>query len=105
MSTLQTLAATEKRLNNVIAEIVVLREKLAHLTEERDEWKRRAELAAHVKADDRVGFDWEVLGMIEKLQRIEKAAESLMNTFDEFGNFNYSSEYIDALAAALAEKG
>src|SRR5262245_23334559 len=35
------------------------------------------------------------------LRAIEKAARSLMDTFDEFGNFNYSSEYIDALVIAL----
>ena len=39
---------------------------------------------------------------VARLRAVEKAAKSLMDTFDEFGNFNYSSEYVDALAAALA---
>lgn len=41
---------------------------------------------------------------LDRLQRIAKAAKGLMDTFDEFGNFDYSSEYVDALAAALEQK-
>jgi len=38
---------------------------------------------------------------VSRLQSVEHAAKALMDTFDEFGNFNYSSEYIDALIIAL----
>jgi hypothetical protein len=39
----------------------------------------------------------------DALKAVAHAAEQLMDTFDEFGNFNYSSEYIDALIDALAK--
>jgi len=44
-----------------------------------------------------------VFGEVARLQKVKHAAERLLDTFDEFGNFDYSSEYIDALAAALEE--
>jgi len=49
---------------------------LAALEAERDEWKKRAEQAAHIKEDDKVGFDWNVLAQIELLEAVAEAART-----------------------------
>ena len=50
--------------------------KIAALEAERDEWKKRAEQAAHIKEDDKVGFDWNVLAQIELLEAVAEAART-----------------------------
>ena len=49
---------------------------LAALEAERDEWKKRAEQAAHIKEGDAVGFDWNVLTQIESLEAVAEAARN-----------------------------
>jgi len=49
---------------------------LAALEAERDEWKKRAEQAAHIKEGDAVGFDWNVLTQIESLEAVAEAART-----------------------------
>ena len=49
---------------------------LAALEAERDEWKKRAFHAAHIKEDDKVGFDWNVLAQIELLEAVAEAART-----------------------------
>ena len=55
--------------------IIALKSELAALEAERDEWKKRAEQAAHIGEDDKVGFDWNVLTQIESLEAVAEAAE------------------------------
>lgn len=51
------------------AELTELTARLAAVEAERDEWKKRAEHAAKIKADDKNGFDWAVLDRIGELER------------------------------------
>ena len=56
--------------------IIALKSELAALEAERDEWKKRAEQAAHIKEGDAVGFDWNVLTQIESLEAVAEAART-----------------------------
>jgi len=55
--------------------------RIATLEEECDEWKKRAEQAAHIKEDDAVGFDWNVLTQIESLEAVAEAARAGLHPF------------------------
>ena len=69
-----------------------LEKELAALRVERDEWKRRAEAAAHVKADDKVGFDWKLLEELDALKaenkeltnKLFKVAKALRQTAEHY---------------------
>lgn len=54
---------TRDHFNGLQAEIDRLKEKLAT-------WRERAEKIAHIKADDKVAFDWAVLEEIDRLKEI-----------------------------------
>ena len=58
------------------ARVEELETQQAALEAERDEWKKRAEQAAHIKEDDAVGFDWNVLTQIESLEAVAEAARN-----------------------------
>ena len=58
------------------AELKKLNDRIAALEVERDEWKKRAEQAAHIGEDDKVGFDWNVLTQIESLEAVAEAART-----------------------------
>ena len=59
------------------AELKKLNDRIAALEAERDEWKKRAEQAAHIKEGDKVGFDWNVLTQIEFLEAVAEAAQRI----------------------------
>ena len=64
-----------------IGAVIMHNEAAAELTAleaERDEWKKRAEQAAHIKEDDAVGFDWNVLTQIESLEAVAEAARAVV---------------------------
>jgi len=45
------------------------------------ELERRLKIACHVKADDKVKFDWAVLDKIDELEENLKAAEAVINYY------------------------
>ena len=80
-------------------------DELAALEAERDEWKKRAEQAAHIKEGDAVGFDWNVLTQIESLEAVAKAARDAREWLDGTTKKEIADIHLDLILKLDALKG
>ena len=83
------------------ARVEELETQQAALEAERDEWKKRAEQAAHIGEDDKVGFDLKVLEQIEFLEEVRELLQEAVDThFLEMGFAVRCRNALDALKGA-----